>query len=579
MFLNPSESNIQQYIQNSVNILDSVSDVSFICNDGVIPSHQVVLAPFSKFLRSEFQLNFHDKVISILLPDYCCSEIREYLLDLFNFNNIRHAKLNSLFGAASLGSLNVLEEDDLEELTGDNKTNEALHKESSNSDPDLNKNGVKEDGIVSLEFEYDQTEQSCVKAPSKSKYSIVWNYFDIIDYNRSNCRQCGKTISCSAGTGQMRYHLAYFHPNLVSQEFKADVLKNRERKMPSIVWNYFDKLKDRSVCRHCGKTTKLRASATDNSNRQMRYHLAYYHPNLVGQEFVAKVLKNRGKKIRSIAWDHFEKLDQHKSRCRHCGKNISCSTGPSGMRKHLACVHADIMGEEFVRKVLYANVGHKDVSEEYDLEESIGDNKSIDAIYQGLSNSDLHLNKNGVEEDGIVNLEFEYDQDEQSYVKAQSNLNSMIKRDNLLETKTTDKLYCSKKIPKNRSMVWDYFDRVEDRSNCRHCEKSLKIHDTSTGQMRYHLAYFHSNLVGQEFVAKILKNSGQRKIPSIVWDHFEKLDQHTSMCKHCGKSITRTSSCGTSGMRSHLASVHAHIMGEEFVRKVLYDRKNWGGRK
>ena len=56
MFLNPSESNIQQYIQNSVNILDSVSDVSFICNDGVIPSHQVILAQISKFLRTEFQL-------------------------------------------------------------------------------------------------------------------------------------------------------------------------------------------------------------------------------------------------------------------------------------------------------------------------------------------------------------------------------------------------------------------------------------------------------------------------------------------------------------------------------------------
>merc|ERR1712098_157785 len=108
MFFNPSESNIQQYVQNSVNILDSVSDVSFICNDGVIPSHQVILAPFSNFFRSEFQLNIHDKVISILLPDHCCSEIREYLLDLFNFNNIRHAKLNNLFGVASLGSLNVL---------------------------------------------------------------------------------------------------------------------------------------------------------------------------------------------------------------------------------------------------------------------------------------------------------------------------------------------------------------------------------------------------------------------------------------------------------------------------------------
>merc|ERR1712189_91122 len=81
-----------------------------------------IIAPLSNFLKSEFQLNFHDKAVSILMPDYGRSEIMEYLLDLFNYNNIRHAELNQLLGCAILGSQDYLDEDfedDLEENNDD----------------------------------------------------------------------------------------------------------------------------------------------------------------------------------------------------------------------------------------------------------------------------------------------------------------------------------------------------------------------------------------------------------------------------------------------------------------------------
>ena len=111
----PSETFIQHYVQNSINTNDQVTDVLFHCKDGFVPSYQIALAPISPFLKSEFHQNSYDKVIAILLPEFVCSEIKEYLLDLFNYNNRRHAELNELLNCAILCNPINIDENDIEE--------------------------------------------------------------------------------------------------------------------------------------------------------------------------------------------------------------------------------------------------------------------------------------------------------------------------------------------------------------------------------------------------------------------------------------------------------------------------------
>ena len=363
-FINVSENNIQQYVQNSFSSENSVIDLSFHCMDGHIPSYQMIIAPFSNLLKSEFQLNSHDKIVSILMPDYGRSEIMEYLLDLFNYNNIRHAELNQLLGCAILGSQDYLDEDfedDLEENNDDYEGSDMNNQKPSNtisshkSEPatiNFGSVNLKSDehsyleaqmndpsGIESNIFDVD-TSENFPKNTNRLR-SIVWDHFYMLDKHSSICRHCEKIISFNnPSTHGMRMHLAQAHGDLMGQDFVAKVLKF---KVSSIVWDHFERVDEyRSKCNHCGKDI----SSSKGSTTGMRTHLRQDHGDK-GFD-----LRNSQPRVASIVWEHFEKIDEESSNCKHCGKNISSRGGTtSGMRAHLAYVHSHVMGEEFVQKV------------------------------------------------------------------------------------------------------------------------------------------------------------------------------------------------------------------------------------
>ena len=124
IFFSRSENqiNIHDYLQNSINNSgDLVKDLLFLCKDGYISSYQLVFASLSDFLQSEFKMNTHDNSISILLPDFNFVEIAEYLLDLYNYNNIRHEELNKILGCKSLG---IEDRFDIEDCDGIDINNE-----------------------------------------------------------------------------------------------------------------------------------------------------------------------------------------------------------------------------------------------------------------------------------------------------------------------------------------------------------------------------------------------------------------------------------------------------------------------
>ena len=286
----PSETFIQHYVQNSINTVDQVTDVLFHCKDGFVPSYQIALAPISPFLKSEFHQNSYDKVIAILLPEFVCSEIKEYLLDLFNYNNRRHAELNELLNCAILCNPINIDENDIEEYNDENDDNES--KDVINGEYSIPESPLKERDEEMKTINITNTSKKNSINPGRKYRSMVWDHFDKIEKDTSICRYCKSFISCSTGqTKGMRNHLATIHPEKVGLEVAKKVFPKRgQPKVPSIVWNHFDKIdKDRSVCRYC----KRNISCSTGQTKSMRNHLAYIHPEVVGQDFVNKVLPYR----------------------------------------------------------------------------------------------------------------------------------------------------------------------------------------------------------------------------------------------------------------------------------------------
>ena len=369
--INVRENNIQQYVLNSFSSENSVIDLSFHCMDGHIPSYQMIMAPISNFLKSEFQLNSHDKIVSILMPDYGRSEIMEYLLDLFNYNNIRHAELNQLLGCAILGSQDYLDEDfedDLEENNDDNEGNDMNNQKPSVTESFHKSEEAIDDGSVNLKS--DNNEHSFIEAQINDLSrigsntfdvvsseifpkgttgrlrSIVWDHFYMSDKHSNICRHCEKIINSSIHG--MRTHLAHVHGGLMGQDFVARVLKNR---VSSIVWDHFERVDENiSKCNHCGKNIW----SSKGSTTEMRKHLRYDHDHIMGKNPGDKGfdIRSSQRKGGSIVWEHFEKINEESSSCKHCGKYINSRGGTtSGMRVHLAYAHSHVMDEEFVQKV------------------------------------------------------------------------------------------------------------------------------------------------------------------------------------------------------------------------------------
>ena len=78
--------------------------------------------------------------------------------------------------------------------------------------------------------------------------------------------------------------------------------------------------------------------------------------------------------------------------------------------------------------------------------------------------------------------------------------------------------------------------------------------------------------MGEDFVNKVRgPNRSQPKVLSIVWNHFDKIDKESSICRYCRKNIKCRLGV-TKGMRGHLASFHPEIVGQEFVNKIRPNR-------
>ena len=67
---------------------NKTSDVTIYCCDGILLSHQIVLASISQFLGTIFQNNIFDKNISLILPDFSVRDILNFLENIYSSKNV-----------------------------------------------------------------------------------------------------------------------------------------------------------------------------------------------------------------------------------------------------------------------------------------------------------------------------------------------------------------------------------------------------------------------------------------------------------------------------------------------------------
>ena len=67
---------------------NKTSDVTIYCCDGILLSHQIVLASISQFLGGLFQQNSFDKNISLILPDFSVRDILNFLENIYTTSSV-----------------------------------------------------------------------------------------------------------------------------------------------------------------------------------------------------------------------------------------------------------------------------------------------------------------------------------------------------------------------------------------------------------------------------------------------------------------------------------------------------------
>ena len=148
------------------------SDIRIYTSDGWVPTHKLVLASISDYLRS-LLLDISDENVCIILPDYGHAQIEILLTSIYQFQ-IPDKSVSELLKTLAI------------KLS-------------------LNNN-------VESEITLTNTNSKCFKG--RKKKSVVWDHFlqDSEHRDKCVCQYCYKTIVANRGsTSSMLKHLVLYH--------------------------------------------------------------------------------------------------------------------------------------------------------------------------------------------------------------------------------------------------------------------------------------------------------------------------------------------------------------------------------
>lgn len=202
------------------------------------------------------------------------------------------------------------------------------------------------------------------------------------------------------------------------------------------------------------------------------------------------------------------------------------------------------------------------------------------------------------EPDGFSNMEYELTPPEQIEDIDQASADEFYGMpdadDSFEEKKRFRKKRRTHGLRKNRSLTWEYFDRISNTTaSCNTCKLVVKTEAGNTSGMAAHLRVVHPDKYREMKVSKNgrgAEESSDKEIPDVkvkdepdesiadependesdrpkrkkrsrIWKYFEQEDANTAKCLSCKASI-RTEMGNTSGMANHLRGTHQKLFKE-----------------
>ena len=278
-------------------------DVTIICRDGSLMTHQLVLACVSPMLRTEMSLlGTTDDMLTISMPDLNKEHLTDFLASLYQCKDLGdfsaiHQMLGFNFASEFTSPCHktVLNHEE-SHMSGDSK----LKEEEYRGDDELNYLDSLEYCSVDMERENSSENQNYIRGEfnfeertSKRKYNItqkerkkkskVWENFSIDPDNPEQCicKICHGTVSYkNGGTSSMMSHLKNEHVLLKMDQFlKLDPDganksgTNGTRKKRSRVWEYFSvnpKNANQCICVICNENVNYINKGTSSMTSHLK---------------------------------------------------------------------------------------------------------------------------------------------------------------------------------------------------------------------------------------------------------------------------------------------------------------------
>jgi len=344
-----------------VNGSDTTADVLIHCQNGVIPTHRLVLASVSNMLLSIFKQDTWDEQIVLVLRDYSVDQVCSYFKDFYNngFKNKNSFELGNILGVQEgfyvkhedLEKVSVLNskgnKEDKHELSYENiidlatvKFKEEINYEEEEDEANLSDNKLAEDFDQDYFNEDSYASENDLKEVKKKKKkrkkinstdcepkkneSEARQYFFSDEENVKNCicKMCSASITNTIH--RMRTHLMYKHTEIFIT-LKPAIKK--QRKVSSSLAHqkkygqYITEIPNNPAKKRCNICNKIYSSA--NINR----HIVYKHKIYKDGEGPKQVLCSFCGKVFRDKWHRDEHEDvKHKNLHRHicsfCGESF-----------------------------------------------------------------------------------------------------------------------------------------------------------------------------------------------------------------------------------------------------------------
>jgi len=297
---------------------DSTADVFIHCNNGVIPTHRLVLASMSKMLLSVLRHDTWDEQIVIMLPDFSTSELIICLESIFTSSKHKtNSDVKTVLGFTNFPNiLSIKPHENPAENNAGLSSNKFTNLQMMKEDFEVKQEAVEQDNDMEVDLVENFLETRNFKTEVEEVVKININ---IKKKDESDNDNVGNTDDFDEDE-----EIGDEEINSKKGNKSSSKPKNKEEDNTFKYWDYFHGTDDAAGLSTC-KLCNLQVTFTNKSGaktKKMNYHIKKYHPH----EYVSLKHKNKGEnhmdpEVQKYCEEH--PTNPAKRICKSCNKAIS----------------------------------------------------------------------------------------------------------------------------------------------------------------------------------------------------------------------------------------------------------------